>query len=279
MNINHYIENKHSKFIIIDGEDKKNFLQSIITNNIEKCTKNNLIYSCLLTPQGRFFADFFISEHQNKYLIEIDKLYFESFFKKLLMYKLRSKVEISLQTNFHSFILFQELDFIKDKLTYLYKDPRNEKIGLKLYLDKESKNLKKLNELNKIDYESYRDLLMQNLIPNSTHDLSQNKSLLLENNFENINAIDWEKGCYVGQELTARMKYRALLKKKIYTLRIISGKINIGDKLVNDEIEIGEIISKTDNYILSMLKINLIKNASSNKSVITTYEGAKVSFF
>ena len=279
MNINHYIENKHSKFIIISGEDKENFLQSIITNNIDKCTKNRLLYSCLLTPQGRFFADFFISRHQNKYLIEIDQLYFDSFFKKLSMYKLRSKVEISLQANFLSFVIFQELGLIKDELTYIYNDPRHHKIGLRLYINKDSINLKKLNELKKINYESYRELLMQHVIPNSTFDLSQNKSLLLENNFQNINAIDWEKGCYVGQELTARMKYRALLKKKIYTLKITTGNIEVSDKLFNDQIEIGEVISKTDNYILGMLKINLIENLISNKKIISTSKGAKVSFF
>ena len=279
MNINHYIENKHSKFIIISGEDKENFLQSIITNNIDKCTKNRLLYSCLLTPQGRFFADFFISRHQNKYLIEIDQLYFDSFFKKLSMYKLRSKVEISLQANFLSFVIFQELGLIKDELTYIYNDPRHHKIGLRLYINKDSINLKKLNELKKINYESYRELLMQHVIPNSTFDLFQNKSLLLENNFQNINAIDWEKGCYVGQELTARMKYRALLKKKIYTLKITSGNIKVSDKLFDDEVEIGEVISKTDNYILGMLKINLIENLISNKKIISTSTGAKVSFF
>ncbi|MDC0195047.1 hypothetical protein OAJ82_02130 [Alphaproteobacteria bacterium] len=278
MKINHYIENKHSKFIIISGEDKKKFLQSIITNNIDRCTQNNLIYSCLLTPQGRFFADFFISEHQNIYLIEIDKLYFDSFFEKLLMYKLRSKVEISFQDNFLSFVIFQELDFIREELTYIYKDPRHQEIGTKVYINKDSKNLKKLNELKKINYESYRDLLMQHLIPNSTYDLIQNKSLLLENNFENINAIDWEKGCYVGQELTARMKYRGLLKKKIHTLKITSGNIKISDKVFDDEVEIGEVISKTDNYILAMLRINLIENLIGNKKIISTSEGAKVSF-
>ena len=65
--------------------------------------------------------------------------------------------------------------------------------------------------------------MIKNLVPFSHYDLEENKSLLLENNFENLNSISWDKGCYVGQEITARMKYRALLKKKIYTLNIVSG--------------------------------------------------------
>ena len=74
--------------------------------------------------------------------------------------------------------------------------------------------------------------MIQNKVPYSVFDLQENKSLLLENNFDNINAISWNKGCFVGQEITARMKYRALLKKKIYALKLISGDINIGDKII-----------------------------------------------
>ena len=86
-------------------------------------------------------------------------------------------------------------------------------------------------------YETYKEILMKNLVPNSTDDLIVDKSLLLENNFDNLNAIDWDKGCYVGQEITARMKYRALLKKQLYSLEIVKGEINTNDDIVIDEID------------------------------------------
>ena len=81
------------------------------------------------------------------------------------------------------------------------------------------------NNFTMVDFKFYRELMIKNLIPYSTKDLTINKSLLLENNFDTINAIDWDKGCYIGQEITARMKYRALLKKSIRAIEIISGKV------------------------------------------------------
>ena len=116
---------------------------------------------------------------------------------------------------------------------------------------------------------------MKNLIPYSPDDLIVNKSLLLENNFQNINAISWDKGCYVGQEITARMKYRALLKKKMYTLEIISGSIQVGEKITINDISIGEIISITNKFAIAMLKIDAA-NAVIKKDNVIDLSNAKV---
>ena len=116
---------------------------------------------------------------------------------------------------------------------------------------------------------------MKNLIPYSPDDLIVNKSLLLENNFQNINAISWDKGCYVGQEITARMKYRALLKKNIYTLEIISGSIQVGEKITINDISIGEIISITNKFTIAMLKIDTA-NAVIKKDNVIDLSNAKV---
>ena len=125
--------------------------------------------------------------------------------------------------------------------------------------------LKKINNMKTEPYETYKEILMKNLVPNSTDDLIVNKSLLLENNFDNLNAIDWDKGCYVGQEITARMKYRALLKKQVYSLEIVKGEININDDIILDEINYGKVISKVNQYILCMLKIELVEKTLNNK--------------
>ena len=126
-----------------------------------------------------------------------------------------------------------------------------------------------------MDINYYKEILMKNLIPYSPDDLIVNKSLLLENNFQNINAISWDKGCYVGQEITARMKYRALLKKKIYTLEIISGSIQVGEKITINDISIGEIISITNKFTIAMLKIDTA-NALINKDNVIDLPNAKV---
>ena len=108
--------------------------------------------------------------------------------------------------------------------------------------------------------------------------MEENKSLLLENNFDNLNSISWDKGCYVGQEITARMKYRALLKKKIYSLKIKDGSAQIGQMIKDNEIEFGKIISIKNDLALAMLKIDLADKKINTKQQIKTNEGLVLEF-
>ena len=168
-------------------------------------------------------------------------------------------------------------DLQKDQDTLIFNiDPRNVNIGLKLIHLK--KDPKILDDFNNISEEKYHEILIQNLVPLSHYDLEENKSLLLENNFENLNSISWDKGCYVGQEITARMKYRALLKKKIYSLEIKDGSPIIGQLIKDDESEFGKIISIKNNFVLAMLKIELADKKIITKKQIKTNEGLILEF-
>tara|TARA_B100000029_G_scaffold350709_1_gene343149 strand:+ start:244 stop:1077 length:834 start_codon:yes stop_codon:yes gene_type:complete len=266
MNSDFFINNPFSRFLEVRGEDRAEFLQGLITNDINKCKKNNAIYSCMLSPQGKFLSDFFIIEQTNNYLIEIHEKYFSSFLSKLEMYKLRSRVRFIENTNVSSFILFANINQFTENFIICFKDPRNNNIGNKVFINKKDK--KKIKNLKTSSFENYKEILMKNLVPFCPNDLQENKSLLMENNFHNLQSIDWDKGCYVGQEITARMNYRALLKKQIYSLKIISGEINIGDEIIYDEIVIGKVLSKINNYILCMLKIEFADEKSKNKEEI-----------
>ena len=279
MKLDYYIKNTSSKFIEISGEDRVSFLQGIITNDINKCYKNkNPIYSCFLSPQGKFLADFFIICLENHFLIEIHEKYFELFYSKLKIYKLRSKVNFKINNLLLSMILFCKKIPSFSKNVFYYNDTRNKNLGIKIYINKHSKELELFNQIKESNFEIYSLTLMKNLVPNSHIDLIENKSLLLENNFQNINAIDWDKGCYIGQELTARMKYRALLKKQIYVLEILSGNINPGDEIIEEDVNYGNVISKVNNYILCMLKIALIKDKSIQKEKIKINSNTEIIF-
>ena len=105
--------------------------------------------------------------------------------------------------------------------------------------------------MKEINETEYHEILINHTTPYSPFDILENKSLLLENNFDNLNAIDWDKGCYVGQEITARMKYRGLLKKKLYALKIKSGDVLEGDELIVDNKKIGTIVSKANSKIFA----------------------------
>ena len=256
MKTEYYFINNDTRFINIAGDDRQEFLQGLITNDINACDRNNPIYSCILSPQGKFLADFFVIELDGSYLIEIHNRFFDNILQKLQLYKLKSKVIISENNSYLSCVLFINKKIAVPNHLISFQDPRNNNIGIRYILNTDnSSSLKKLG-FTPVDINYYKEILMKNLIPYSPDDLIVNKSLLLENNFQNINAISWDKGCYVGQEITARMKYRALLKKKIYTLEIISGSIQVGEKITINDISIGEIISITNKFAIAMLKID-----------------------
>ena len=273
-----YIVLKEAKFLFIKGKDNKDFLQGIITNDINKCNKK-VIYSCLLSPQGKFLSDFFIIPFNDSFLIEINQKFFNDFITKLKLYKLRSNINIDETNDFTSVVIInnsssnssEEGQIIFNKEYIEYVDPRNKNLGNRVVIKPELiDNLIKSKNYSLSNTNEYQKIMMQNLIPNSLNDLIVNKSLLLENNFDQINALDWNKGCYVGQEITARMKYRALLKKNIRTVEIISGSIKPGNKIFYNNNTIGEIISCINNLGIAMLKIEDANDAFNNKNVLKT---------
>ncbi len=275
MSVPYFYKNSNSKFISIEGEDSSEFLQNLITNDINKCQKDKVIYSCLLTPQGKFLTDFFIFKMDNKFIIETHALFYENLIKKLKIYKLRSKVLINQIDKIYSFIIFEDIK--KDKNTIIIcNDPRKKNIGYKLI--HESANPPILDNFDEMNEDKYHEVLIKNLVPFSHYDLEENKSLLLENNFENLNSISWDKGCYVGQEITARMKYRALLKKKIYSLRIKSGFPQNQQIIKENGKDLGKIISVKNTSVLAMLKIELALNKIELNKMIETDDGLVLDF-
>ena len=275
MTVPYFYRNDNSRFLSVEGEDSSDFLQNLITNDINKCTKENIIYSCLLTPQGKFIADFFIFKKDDNYIIETHSLFYETLLKKLKLYKLRSKILINEITNLCSYSFFGEL---KNNFNFIIfcADPRSNKIGNKLICTSEDSEI--LKNVKEIDEKKYHEILIQNTVPLSHYDLKENKSLLLENNFENLNAISWDKGCYVGQELTARMKYRALLKKRIYSLIVKDGIPQIEQIIIDDENNYGKIINVENNSILAMLNIELAESKINEQQKIKTNDGLVLEF-
>ena len=263
MKTDYYFINNDSRFINIAGHDRKDFLQGIITNDINKCNKK-VIYSCLLSPQGKFLSDFFIIPFNDSFLIEINQKFFNDFIAKLKLYKLRSNINIDETNDFASVVIInnsssnstEEGQIILDKEYVEYVDPRNKNLGNRVVIKQELiNNLIKSKNYSLSNINEYQKIMIQNLIPNSLNDLVVNKSLLLENNFDQINALDWNKGCYVGQELTARMKYRALLKKSLRLIKLNSGKVQSGDAIFFTNNTIGQITSIIDDLGLALIKI------------------------
>ena len=248
-----YFISENSSIILVEGKDKYSFIQGIISNDIEILRKKPSIYCSMLTPQGRFLYDFFISNLNDIFCIECDNSIQQELYERLLMYKLRSDVKIRLDTDLEVVLTgskIKKLEGFNNKFISFY-DPRFDNFLCRTY--KEKMTDEPLRKFTKLSKEHFKDLRLQNSIPDFTVDAIRNKSLLLEMRFDELNGISWSKGCYMGQEITARMKYRNTVKKKIYTVKI-DFKNSLTDEIFFENKVIGSLHSHNNCMGLAFLK-------------------------
>ena len=241
--------------LYINGEDVKDFLQNIISNNINKVDDKNSCFASIFNPQGKFLFEFLIIKHKSGFFLDCEKDQIDDLLKQLNIYKLRSRVEIlNLSNEFvvtaFSYEKFKTLENSKDieGTTIKYKedpillDPRNKKLGARLIINLEKLylTLKKL-ELKSSDHKEYYDHSFKLGILQQGNKKLQSKIFGLEANFEELNAIDFKKGCYVGQENTARMKLKNKLRKKLFPIETPS-KLNEGSEIFYNEKPVGKIL-------------------------------------
>ncbi len=254
--------------LYVDGPDVKEFLQNLITNDINKVNNTNSCFSSLLTPQGKYLYDFLILKHKTGYFLDCEKNQIDNLLKQLSIYKIRSKVEIlNLSNEFviatFSYEKFMDFENAKDYPGYTFKyeedpiflDPRNKKLGgrLVINLEKLYLSLKKLGLTIEETSEYYR-LSHQLGIPQKTTKKLQNKLFGIECNFDELNGIDFKKGCYVGQENTARIKLKNKLSKRLLPIHIIKGELK-EDAPIYDNInnEVGKVLIN-DEYPFAIIK-------------------------
>ena len=273
--------------LYVSGEDSQNFLQNLITNNVNQVNDNTSCFASLLTPQGKFLYEFFIIKHKLGYFLDCEKAQAENLLKQLNIYKIRSKIDILNLSNEFVVASFDKDKFLtlpeaKDRPGYTIKfredsvflDPRNSDLGARLIINLEKLylSLKKL-ELKDDNIENYyKKSFNLGLIPKNLNDL-QNKLFGIECNLEELNAIDFKKGCYVGQENTARIKLKDKLSKRIFPLKIIDGNINKDEPIFLDNKEIGKVLINDEKYPFGLIKfkeINLKTNTKfkTNNSLI-----------
>ena len=253
--------------LYINGEDAKEFLQNLISNDINKVNNETSCFTSLLTPQGKFLYEFIIVKHKLGYRIDCEKSQSEGLFKQLTLYKLRSKVEILNLSNefvvagfsYEKFLTFDEAKdqsgfTIKYREDPIFLDPRNKQLGARLIINLEKLylSLKKLN-LHNADIKEYYSLSHSlGIVPKDLNKL-QDKLFGIECNFEELNGIDFKKGCYVGQENTARIKLKNKLSKRLFPINVLYGKLHVGESIYNNEIEIGKVLIDND-YPFALIK-------------------------
>ena len=253
--------------ILITGEDVKNFLQNIITNNIEKVNLSTSIFSALFTPQGKYLFEFFLIQSKNGYLLDCDNIFTNEIINYLSKYKLRSKIELSNISkdyvigliNSEKFLDIQKNesktgDTIEFRGSPLFLDPRNKNLGARIVssLEKLHLTIKKLN-LKIIKPDTYFAKAHSLGIPIKGIENLKDQLFGLEANFEELNAIDFKKGCYIGQENTARMKLKEKLRRRLLPISS-SEKLNLGEEIFYNKTKIGKILIEQP-YPFGLLKV------------------------
>jgi len=246
--------------LYINGDDAKEFLQNLISNDINKVNDDNSCFASLLTPQGKFLFEFIIVKHKSGYFIDCEKSQANDLFKQLSIYKLRSKVEILNLSNEFVIAVFDSEKFLsfdnaKDILGHTVKyredpillDPRHKELGARLIINLEKLylSLKKLGLKSADPIEYYKISHQLGIVPKDLNKL-QNKLFGIECNFEDLNGLDFKKGCYVGQENTARIKLKNKLSKRLLPIQVTIGKLNQDEPIYNNEVEIGKILIEKD---------------------------------
>ena len=255
-------------FIHVNGAEAKDFLQNIVTNDIEKVTSSSTVFSSILTPQGKYLFEFFILKLKDGYLVECEKRSTTEIIKLLNFYKLRSKVDfIDLTEKYVASVIslekFKEVNnsnlskgstaSYRDDPVYI--DPRNDKLGAKIISKLENIHLtiKKLN-LKIAEKEKYYNKSFQLGIPQIDLNRLKDKIFGIENNLDELNGIDFKKGCYVGQENTSRIKLRNKLRRRILPVEKVSGQVSANDVIKYKDNEVGKIMIDKP-YSFALIKV------------------------
>ena len=284
--------------IRVTGEDRVSFLQGLVSNDVEKVAADRAGFGAFLTPQGKFLHDFFLVECDGSLLIETAEERIEDFFRKLRMYKLRSKVELAIDSEtWISAAVFGDgvataLGTGDDRGSAVpfaggiaFLDPRHADVGARVLLPAAGgvATLEALG-LTATDRAAYDRRRVDLGLPDGARDMAIEKTVLLEAGFEELGGVDFDKGCYLGQELTARTKYRGLVKRRLMPVTIDGPAPAPGTEITLDGKEAGEIRSVVPGMVsggeatatgLAMIRLNRLDEALQAGAPLTA-DGATV---
>ena len=269
-----FVELTQRGLLTVAGEDRKSFLQGLISNDINKVDGTRAIYSGFLTAQGRYLHDFFVAEIGDVFYLDCERERLDDLRRRLSLYKLRAKVALAAAGEAMAVVaLFgpgtvpalrlQEEPGSASPLLggVAYVDPRLVGLGARAIVPRDKVAEFAGMGFRPASFEAYDALRLSLGVPDGSRDLPVEKALLLENGFDELNGVDWKKGCYVGQELTARMKYRALTKKRLTPVRIEGPAPQPGTAVMLDGQEAGEMRSVHGTLGLALLRLEMIEQA------------------
>lgn len=255
--------------IAISGEDRRTFLQGLVSNDVQRVSEERAVYAALLTPQGRFLHDFFIVAVGDTFYLDCEAERRDDLRRRLSLYRLRSKVTLADATgHFAVALLFGEDALPRAGLSAeagrgaaldggaVYVDPRLPQLGARALLPRASA----ADTLVSLGFaagtpEAYDRIRLALGVPDGSRDLPIEKAILLENGFDELNGVDWQKGCYMGQELTARTRYRGLVRKRLLPVAIDGPPPPPGTPVMRGDTEAGVMRSSREGLGLALLRL------------------------
>ena len=268
-----------SNFVLLDGRgilavsgpDRRIFLQGLVSNDVEKVAPDRAVYAALLTAQGKYLHDFIMAAAGDAIWLDAEAARLADLKRRLSMYRLRAKVAIDDLPDLAVAAVFGEgarealglpeqagaARPFREGLAFV--DPRLAALGARVILpgDRICAALEGAG-LAETDFAGYDRHRLALGIPDGSRDLVLEKSILLESGFDELNGVDWQKGCYVGQELTARTKYRGLIKKRLFPVRIDGPAPAPGAIVEGDGKEAGEMRSIGNGLGLALLRLDAV---------------------
>jgi folate-binding protein YgfZ len=250
--------------ISVSGADRIAFLQGLVSNDVAKVSAGRALYAAFLTAQGKYLHDIFIAAIGERLLIECEAPRRPDLVRRLSLYKLRSQVALSEEHGLSVGLYFGEgalgaLGLPEtsgqarvEQSGVVFVDPRLAALGARAYLSGAGLPTETATTA---DYDRLRISLG---VPDGSRDLPVEKAILLENGFDELNAIDWDKGCYMGQELTARTRYRGLVRKRLMPVTIEGPAPAFGAPLLLGEKEAGEMRSANGELGLALIRLEAL---------------------
>jgi len=262
--------------LAIDGPDAKAFLQGLISNDVNKLAPERALYAAFLTPQGKYLHDFFLFQMGDALFLDGEAARLADLKRRLGLYKLRSKVTLSERTgDFAVIALFGDGALASLGLSatagaaaplaggVAFTDPRLAAIGVRAVLPtSDAVSAVEAKGFRAAGADVYDRLRLRLGLPDGSRDLEIEKSILLENGFDELNGVDWDKGCYMGQELTARTKYRGVIRKRLMPVEIEGPLPPAGTPILWQDKEIGEMRSGRDGIGLAMIRLEHLEAAA-----------------
>lgn len=239
----------------------KNFLNGLISNDTGRIGADRALYAALLSPQGKFLFDMFVAEWQDALWLDVAADRAEELARKLALYRLRAKISIDLQAGWQAFALIggAGLDSAPGLAAgFGFTDPRLAGLGARLWLPPGAAP----SQGEPGDFAAYEKLRIGLGVPDGAQDIEIDKGLLLEHHFEALHGVDFRKGCYVGQELTARTKYRGLVKKQLFQVRGSAALPAAGSQITLDGQEAGWLRSSQGQDGLALLRLEAAAKAA-----------------